>query len=179
MVIKPNFTGHRKDIPTLRDYWVIWKLMSVYPRKIMELGIDAGGSLLLWNDMFAPDVIVGLDINTLREGLRRLDEFPNIQIHCFDQNNMDTLRDVLNILGDIKFDLIIDDCTHTIDGAMNSLYILWPYLNPGGAYVIEDWNQDEVYAKDMTCRCLDRLGCWPNVSFVTVTSSLIGLVKCG
>jgi hypothetical protein len=200
MVVIPNFTGHRKDEPTLRDYFTIWNLMKVYPRSIMEMGIDAGGSLLLWNDMFAPHTLVGLDINMDHAGLERLKEFDNIHIFPFDQmakvnertGKLDGLLDILTELGTkyhedtgkeyfdaVKFDLIIDDCIHNIDGAMNSLFTLWPDLNPGGAYIIEDWNQDDVYAKTMTRQCLDRLDYWRNVDSVTVTGSLIGLVKGG
>ena len=176
MVVKPNYTDHHKDTFHLEGYWALWKLMSVYPRRIMELGIDTGGSLLLWNDMFAPDLVVGLDINVYHSGLERLREFDNIQIHPFDQYDPNTLVSIIHKLN-TNFDLIIDDCRHDVEGAFGCMDILWPRLNVGGAYVIEDWN-DEWIAELKLCESLGRLNTPQlNMGSVIITPGFIGMVK--
>jgi cephalosporin hydroxylase len=191
MILKPNFTGHRKDMSTLESYHQLWKLLNVYPRSIMELGVDAGGSLLLWNDIFAPHTIIGLDINIEHEGLKRLEKFDNIWLYAFNQSEPAALAKILlhidkaksnEVQGTIitKFDLIIDDCSHDIDGAFACLGILWERLNPGGAYVIEDWKafSDEEAATKLVM-CLDMLdGSWMHYNdSIVVTHNFIGLVK--
>ena len=37
-------------------------------------------------------------------------------------------------------DLIIEDGPHSLESNENFLDVLWPYLKPGGHYVIEDIN---------------------------------------
>ncbi len=187
---KSNFTGHCKDVFTLEGYWALWKVMSAYPHRIMELGIKSGGSLLLWNDMFAPDLIVGLDINIDHAGLDRVKQFDNIYLNSFDQYNPITLVNALNeldgrtILGGVSisianFDLIIDDCRHDVEGAFGCMDILWPRLNVGGAYVIEDWN-DEWLAEIKVRESLGRLDTPRlNMSSVIITPGFIGMVKNG
>jgi hypothetical protein len=38
-----------------------------------------------------------------------------------------------------ELDLIIDDCSHLYQPTKNSFEVAFPYLKPGGLYVIEDW----------------------------------------
>ncbi len=178
MAVQLNYTNHHKDTFTLEGYWALWKSMSAYPRRIMELGINAGGSLLLWNDMFAPDLIVGLDIDIDREGLDRVRQFDNIHLYLFDQCEPGTLINVMNELN-ASFDLIVDDCMHDVDGAFACMDILWPRLNVGGAYVIEDWN-DEWLAEIKVRESLGRLDTPRlNMSSVIITPGFIGMVKNG
>jgi len=161
----------------MEGYWTLWKLMSVYPRRIMELGIDTGGSLLLWNDMFAPDLVVGLDINITHAGLDRVKQFDNICLCAFDQYEPNTLVSIMNEL-DTNFDLIIDDCRHGIE-AFACMDLLWPRLNVGGAYVIEDWN-DEWLAEAKLGESLLRTHIPQlNMGSVIITPGFIGMVKYG
>jgi cephalosporin hydroxylase len=183
VVVKPNYTGHRKDIATLDSYWLLWKSMDKFPRRILELGVDSGGSLLLWNDLFAPMYVIGLDINMDHEGLSRLDEFHSINVYPFDQRDPGTLSTVFNNkkLLYASFDLIIDDCSHDIAGAFECMRILWDRLNPGGAYVIEDWKAyDHEQSEIKLHMCLNTLdSAHMLTSAVVITHALVGLVKRG
>jgi hypothetical protein len=38
-----------------------------------------------------------------------------------------------------EFDIVIDDGSHMAKETMNCFINLWPYLNNGGWYIIEDW----------------------------------------
>ena len=42
-------------------------------------------------------------------------------------------------------DVVFDDCSHNLDLTRASFDALFPFLAPGGIYVIEDWNNDLVY----------------------------------
>jgi cephalosporin hydroxylase len=133
-MLKPNFTGHRKDVQTLKDYFELFKIIK-WPRKILEIGIDTGGSLKLWNDLFAPDLIIGLD-NATREYSH--EGYP-IETYFYDQKDPNYNNE--NVFKH-SFDLIIDDASHVKELTLNSLRLFWPLCND--VYVIEDWPHYEM-----------------------------------
>ena len=52
------------------------------------------------------------------------------------------------------FDIIIDDCGHLSDQQQFSMAYLFPFLKPGGIYIIEDLNAPYVkrcFGKRKTC----------------------------
>lgn len=142
-IVKPNYTGHIKDPRTLRDYLNVWKLMDELPKVIVEFGIDKGGSLLLWNDIFAPDKIIGFDIN--KESPDILKNFP-IECRILDQRNEDSIKKQADIFRsqNIMADLIIDDCCHDGLAIRNTLKYFWEFLNKKGLFIIEDWQANET-----------------------------------
>lgn len=38
-----------------------------------------------------------------------------------------------------KLDLVIDDASHRVDLTRASFNVLFPYVRPGGVFIIEDW----------------------------------------
>ena len=150
-MLKSNYTGHRKDVEQLKNYFELFNEMS-WPRKIIEFGVDKGGSLLFFNDLFAPDLIIGLDRNyPPKEFYDKSESFP-IHIMQFDQGDLKSIyaaRDKCKKCG--EFDLIIDDCSHNGEHMENTLKAFWDLLSEGGTYIIEDWpaeqNSVEFYNK--------------------------------
>ncbi len=57
-----------------------------------------------------------------------------------DQGSREQLDAFKKSIGDLQFDLIIDDGSHRGDHQQITLESLWPTLKPGGMYVIEDLN---------------------------------------
>jgi cephalosporin hydroxylase len=179
MVVKPNYTGHRKDVATLEGYWKVWKAMHIYPRKILELGVDKGGSLLLWNDMFAPMYVVGMDIDISDEYLQQIDAtFDAIQLYQFDQFEPGSLR---KSVPHMNYDLIIDDCSHHVKHAFESMCDLWDWMNIGGAYVIEDWKAfEEEQAEERVRQAIAALDSTAmGIGSIIITHALIGFIRDG
>ena len=145
MTIKQNYTGHRKDMETLRDYFYIFKLMGRWPRTLMELGVDNGGSLMLWNDLFELERIVGLDSVLTAKTREMLDRFSHIHFFQFDQRDKGSVYKILKQLESRKwaFDVIVDDCCHDQRAIIMNLKAFWKLLNPGGMYIVEDWRANE------------------------------------
>lgn len=52
-----------------------------------------------------------------------------------DINDMDRIS---SELGDMRFDIIIDDGSHVTEDMINTFYFLFGRLNEGGTYVMED-----------------------------------------
>jgi len=114
------------------------------PKRVLEIGVQHGGSLKIWRDMFPDAEIVGVDIDPQCKQY----EETNIKVLIGDQHDVKFLES----LGD--FDIIIDDGGHTMTQQQTSLKWLMPQLREGGIYVIEDLH---VYA-DQSPRCTKKRG---------------------
>ena len=94
--------------------------------RVLEIGVDHGGSLQLWKSVFPWAVIVGLDINPACKEY----EEDGIQIVTGDQTDTKLLQS----LG--GFDIVIDDGSHDRTHQSTSFTALWPSTRM--VYVIED-----------------------------------------
>ena len=103
------------------------------PVKMLEIGVNRGGSLQLWREYFGQDaVIFGVDLNS------ECAEFadPPTEIRIGSQADPDFLRSVVAEMG--TPDIIIDDGSHVARHQKVSFETLFPLLAPGGIYAIED-----------------------------------------
>jgi hypothetical protein len=103
---------------------------------LLELGVEKGGSLLLWRDYFQRGTIAGIDIK-LPDGFD-----PGERIHIFegDQANPQFLSQVAYNIAPEGFDIIIDDASHIGELTKTAFWHLFDnHLKPNGLYVIEDW----------------------------------------
>jgi hypothetical protein len=101
---------------------------------LLEIGILRGDSLKMWND-YNPELnIHGIDndINVYNY----ISETEKIKIHIGDQSDINFLDSVAEKTG--KLDFIIDDGSHHSVHIVSSFKGLYPYLNNGGYYFIED-----------------------------------------
>ncbi len=133
----PNALPHVKTESMLAAYN---DLLNVHyrgfrPRRILEVGVERGGSLALWHEAFKCPV-VGID--------RDLSQVcPAASRHCAERPDMIAMACMTmpdpraSSLG--TFDFIVDDGGHGAALVVSTLGILWGQLLPGGLYVIEDW----------------------------------------
>lgn len=118
------------------------KLLSPYRDKninFLEIGIAYGESLELWYKYFNNAKIHGADIHDVeifsdkvKPGGYKDDERFTIWIENATEPKF------LDVIGDTKFDIIIDDGSHRIHDQVNSFNLLKERMNPGGIYIIED-----------------------------------------
>ena len=102
------------------------------PVKMLEIGVLTGGSLEIWQRYLGPTAtIVGADIASLAR-----QNAPDFKIHIGDQADADFLRKMVEKSG--PFDIVIDDGGHTFDQQRTSFDVLYPLLNDGGVYIVED-----------------------------------------
>jgi cephalosporin hydroxylase len=104
------------------------------PCKVFEIGVCSGKSLLMWYGYFSQAKIIGLDIQDLFE--LNPEYRDRISLVKGDQADIDVLNEIQLKYG--PFDLIVDDGSHVWDKTIISFETLFPTLNPGGIYVIED-----------------------------------------
>jgi hypothetical protein len=120
----------------LRNYEHYFGKLRGLDIKLLELGIKAGGSLLLWRDYFERGLIIGLDI----EPTPLADPTGRVRTYQGMQQDTVLLHRIARETAPDGFDIIIDDCAHIGVLARASFWHLFDnHLKSGGVYVIEDW----------------------------------------
>ncbi len=99
---------------------------------LLEIGVSAGSSLRMWKEYFPKAKIHGLDINPYC----KKHEEERIEIHILD-GETEKAFDYLNER-DIRPLLLIDDGSHSFQGQRTALESLFPLVQPGGYYILED-----------------------------------------
>lgn len=103
------------------------------PISLLEIGVQNGGSLQIWKK-YLPEGsrLVGIDINPDCSKLQ-LDE--NTSVHIADASSKEALDAVL---GDMMFDVIIDDGSHQSPDVIGTYKALFSRVRGGGKYIVED-----------------------------------------
>ena len=99
---------------------------------MLEIGVYQGDSIRMWRDYFSTGNLVAIDILDLSHI-----QLPNTYIKVCDQAERDQLQELINSTFN-SFDIIVDDGGHMMHQQQISLGYLFPFLNSGGVYVIED-----------------------------------------
>lgn len=103
--------------------------------KLLEIGVQDGSSIKAWRNMSPLWDVWGLDIDP----------------HCKGEQIVIGSQEDKEILGRFKdFDIIIDDGGHTWKQQIETFEFLFPTINEGGLYVIEDlhtsfWDEFKDY----------------------------------
>lgn len=126
-----NSTGH----DYLRRYEPFLAPMQDSARKVLEIGIAGGASLLVWAEYFSLATIHGVDHNP-----KAVNDCPkHIRILPYSGEATDGVfwLQFARIAGK-DFDLIIDDGSHHSSAVITTFGYVWPLLRSGGLYIIED-----------------------------------------
>jgi cephalosporin hydroxylase len=109
---------------------------------LLELGVFHGKSLAMWSDYFTNGKIYGIDIdlkpyNENLAKLSKLGAFKNNNVSVFEMDvKSKNFAEFIHTMP--KMDIIIDDALHQADTQLNNFKLLFPILNKGGLYIIED-----------------------------------------
>jgi hypothetical protein len=97
---------------------------------ILEIGIQQGSSLVLWNEYFQNSIIYGIDnTNFIKD---RLDNYPRIKTIIQDAYKKELTFNLP------LFDIIIDDGPHTLESQIKFINNYFKKLNKNGKLFIED-----------------------------------------
>ena len=137
------FEIYREHQGKVSDKWSIYlaeydRLFSSYrgrPVRLLEIGIQNGGSLEIWSKYFpGAQALVGCDINPDCAKLTYEDSRINVVVG--DANTDVTEAEIL--ARSPNFDLIIDDGSHTSGDIVKSFSRYFRHLSQGGIFVAED-----------------------------------------
>lgn len=101
----------------------------------LEIGVFHGESLRAFREFFtdAPKII-GIDINP--ETIKHGDHEKGVYVEIGNQSDAQFLQDVVQKHGPFK--VVLDDGSHTHHDIVASFKTLFPLLEDGGLYIIED-----------------------------------------
>jgi predicted O-methyltransferase YrrM len=125
-----------------KDYELLFEHKRNDKLNLLELGIFYGKSLAMWSDYFPKSMIYGIDLkldlfSNHKKDLVKLGAFKNDNIQVLEQDLTD--EDFKKNIDKLpNFDIIIDDALHRPETQYNNFLVLFPRLNKGGIYVIED-----------------------------------------
>jgi hypothetical protein len=103
---------------------------------VLEIGVRGGGSLEMWNHYFGGECsIVGIDIDPRCKVFEK--EFDNVRILIGDQADRKFMHSVMEEIGG-KVDIVLDDGGHWMHQQIVSFECVFPFVNEGGVYLIED-----------------------------------------
>ena len=119
-------------------------------------------------------------------------EAPHIITHYnTSQDDKDRLYTILEKDLDGKLDLVVDDASHLYELTKASFVYLFPKLNPGGLYIIEDWawslkpnaqnNKHPWFKKaalvNLIFEIITELGSTDSIDNVFITNRMIKIKK--
>lgn len=114
--------------------------------KILELGIFKGGSMVFNDLAYAPARIAAIEYtDTPQEALaayiRNHGKEDVIRpYYGINQSDREAMEKVLSTeFPERDIDMVVDDASHLYDETRTAFNICFPYLSPGGLYIIEDW----------------------------------------
>lgn len=114
------------------------RVLSIYrdrPIRLLEIGIQNGGSLEIWAQYFTSAArLIGCDINPDCSVLRYED--PRVAVVVGNANTDDTQSEILKLSA--QLDIIIDDGSHRSSDIVQSFARYFPRVAPGGVFIAED-----------------------------------------
>lgn len=136
-------------------YSMFFELIRDKTNHLLEIGIDKGDSIKMWQEYMPTSRIYGIDIRADYEYL--LDY--RTSTHVVDQSNKGELIVFASAYPEGHFNIIIDDGSHQSRDMILTFETLFPYLASGGYYVIEDLlcNYDERWRHIGEFGIIDRI----------------------
>jgi len=116
------------------------------PKNIFEIGIWRGGSCVFFHQLCNANKLVTVDLAT--ERITAVDQYIEarslqdslVPRYGIDQSDSERLRSIVREeFQENGLDLVMDDASHFLDETTSSFNALFPFVRPGGAYVVEDW----------------------------------------
>ncbi len=119
----------------LNEYERLFRPLRDAPVTLLEIGIQNGGSLQIWEKYFPKaERILGCDINAACAQLSY--DSAKIELIISDINQPSTLARIFSLTS--SFDIVIDDGSHTSGDITQTFYNLFPHLKQGGLFIVED-----------------------------------------
>lgn len=123
---------HRGEFPHSKLYDTLFSGFRDQPICLLEIGVNRGGSIPVWEQYFPNAKLLMVDINPTCL-LRSTDR---TKMDLVDQSDAEALKSYAETNG--PFNIIIDDGSHLTGDQIITFETLWPYILPGGIFVIED-----------------------------------------
>lgn len=115
--------------------------------RMLEVGVcmeftQGGQSVRMWYEYFEQAEIYTFDIVDMKH---LENELPyRVRFYKGDQSSREDLKNMYAQFGSKPFDFILEDGSHIHEHQIISLGSLFPYVKPGGYYILEDVTEEGV-----------------------------------
>lgn len=120
------------------DVYHMWFQKFIYQHPhVLEIGVDNGGSMQMWYHYFRNAYLYGVDVRPkfdFNEPEAYLGFTADLVVG--DQGSGEFWDNFLSVTP--KLDVVIDDGSHFQSHQILTFAKLWPHMNEGGIYMIED-----------------------------------------
>lgn len=132
----------RTDKNTTHSYLPLYQQLLISKKEtaknVLEVGIQRGGSIKLWNDFFTNANVYGLDIMNIDdvwEGIKN-----NEKIILYTSTNAYDREFFINhfLNNNIRFDFMIDDGPHSLESMILFIRYYSQIMTDDGILIIED-----------------------------------------
>jgi len=141
MALVDLIDNSRTDKNTTHSYLDLYETLlspkKTTAKKVLEIGIDRGGSIKLWSDYFDNATIYGFDIIHINNVWSELKHQTNIVLCTSTDAYGDGFFDTL-LKKKLKFDVMIDDGPHTLESMKHFIIKYSQLLAEDGILIIED-----------------------------------------
>lgn len=113
------------------------------PVKLLEVGVGSGESIRSWLEYFPNAHVYGVDIvsNTNPWNTPGAKTHERYTFACGDQSKTEFWNKFVEVYGG-EWSIICDDGSHLAKDIRQAFASMWPHVNSGGLYEIEDLNFD-------------------------------------
>ena len=164
-------------------------------KNILELGLFQDGALVFFDQLFKPEKIVGVElskvpIDALNEYIK--DQKGRVKAYYgTSQGDINHLEAIVTKDFGGQLDLVIDDASHLYELTRASFVTLFPLLQPGGMYIIEDWAwshrqnaqvgshpwQDQPALTNLIYQLISELGGSNNIEDILINNNMVKIRK--
>lgn len=157
MSLEEIVDNSRTDKNTTHSYLPLYQKLLINKKKtaknVLEVGIQFGGSIKLWNDFFTNAYIYGLDIMNSQQIWEGIKNKEKIILHTSTDayNNDFFTTHLLN--KNIKCDFILDDGPHTLESMKQFIKLYSQIMTDDGILIIEDvqsWNWIDILKNEVS-----------------------------
>jgi FkbM family methyltransferase len=132
-IVDNTFTDKNTTHSYLETYEKLMKNKHLTCKNILEIGVQRGGSIKLWNDYFVNANIYGIDIDTSPDFLKEFNRVSCLKMNAYSQESISCFLEKK-----IEFDFIIHDGPNTLESILYFIKNYIQLLSVDGVMIIED-----------------------------------------
>jgi GR25 family glycosyltransferase involved in LPS biosynthesis len=132
-IVDSRFTDKNTCHSYLDTYEKLMKDKHLSCKNILEIGVQIGGSLKLWNDYFVNANIYGMDIDDAPNLIEDLERVNFLKMNAYSTEGVEYFLNKK-----IEFDFIIDDGPHSIESMVYFIQNYTTLLSSDGILIVED-----------------------------------------
>jgi hypothetical protein len=132
-IVDNRITDKNTSHSYLETYENLMKDKSLSCQHILEIGVQRGGSMKLWNDYFVNATLYGIDIDDGPAFLKEYNRISCLKMNAYSQDSINYFLEK-----NIVFDFIIDDGPHSLESMIYFINNYTQLLAVNGIMIVED-----------------------------------------